>query len=173
MRVLTGGRLGAGCYGCVSMCAWAEMAVNGVDVEVPVWRWLCDAHNPALGVKAARERLLTLSNTGNASDGSGGDPRGEPFDAIYSLYKGEGSIETVLAKAAAAGTSDATMWGCLYVGLYLEALGQHKRAREQFEKAAAADSHNNIAQLAKTHLRMLRQQAAEREWEDIQRTLKT
>jgi hypothetical protein len=157
------------------------MAVNGGDVEVPVWRWLCDAHNPALGVKAARERLLPLSNTNTAagtsnasSDGSGGhgDPRGEPFDAIYSLYKGEGSIETVLAKAAAAGTADATMWGCLYVGLYLEALGQHKRARGQFEKAAAADSHNNIAQLAKTHLRMLRQQAAEREWGDIQRALK-
>ena len=57
------------------------MAVNGGDVEVPVWRWLCDAHTPALGVKAARERPLPLSNTntaaGNASsDGSGGDPRG-------------------------------------------------------------------------------------------------
>ena len=142
----------------------AEMAVNGGDVEVPVWRWLCDANNPSLGVKAARDRLFVVEGAS--------DPRGKPFGAIWSLYKGEGSIEAVLADAKAAGSADALMWGGLYCGLYLEALGQHSRAKEQFEAAAAADSHNNIAQLAKTHLVRVRKAAADTEWATLQDSLK-
>ena len=37
-----------------------EMGVNGSDVEVPVWRWLCDAHNPEFGPETARKRLMPL-----------------------------------------------------------------------------------------------------------------
>ena len=145
----------------------AEMEVNGNDVEVPVWRWLCDAHNPGIGVKEARKRLLPLRSIDSNGSNACSDPRGPPFNAIWSLYKGDGSIQAVLEAANAAGSADAMMWGSFYVGLYLEALGQHERAREQFENAAVADSHNNIAQLAKTHLRKVREIAAQREWSDL------
>ena len=71
-----------------------------------------------------------------------------------------------------AGTGDALMWGNLYAGLYLEALGDHGQARELFEAAARADSHNNIAELARTHLRSVRRRAADAEWAAVQKELR-
>ena len=71
-----------------------------------------------------------------------------------------------------AGTGDALMWGNLYAGLYLEALGDHDQARELFEAAARADSHNNIAELARTHLRSVRRRAADAEWAAVQQELR-
>ena len=143
-----------------------EMAVNPDDVEVPVWRWLCDAHNPARGVRAARERLLEC----------GHDVR-DPFPQIWRMYKGanergsssvndknkgvQASIAEVMRAVERDGSEDAVMWGNFYVALYLEALGRDTEARPHFLAAVESGSHNNIAKLARAHWqRVLRREAA-------------
>ena len=165
-----------------------EMAVNGDDVEVPAWRWLCDAHNPELGVDAARSRLLECGNDVRA-----------PFNEIWALYKGADAagngrgcgrqhgrrrnrdrvaavaeandaqaIATVLRAAEQDGSEDSKMWGNFYVGLYLEALGRHEAARTHFVNAAESGSHNNIAKLARAHLLRLLKRDAAKHWHDLQ-----
>jgi hypothetical protein len=144
---------------CFYTCQWergaahfvAEMAVNGSDVEVPVWRWLCDAYNPKYGPAGARERLMPLHGSG--------DPR-IPMAEIYALYKGTGTIDEVMRAALQGGDPDTLMWAHFYVGLYLEALGQLKESRHYLEAAANTESRNNISMLARTHWRITLQREA-------------
>lgn len=136
----------------------AEMAVNGADVEVPVWRWLCDAHNPKLGVEQARARLLEC----------GHDVR-VPFAQVWRLFKGSGgsleeNVAEVLDAAERDGSADARMWGHFYVALHLEALGRGAEARAHFVAAADAGSCNNIAKLARAHLLGLLRLDARETW---------
>ena len=169
-----------------------EMAVNGDDVEVPAWRWLCDAHNPKLGVGAARSRLLECGNDVRA-----------PFNEIWALYKGVNgagnsgargrkherrrkrnrsqlsvaaaaeandarAIAAVLRAAEEDGSEDSKMWGNFYIGLYLEALGKHEAARTHFVNAAESGSHNNIAKLARAHLLRALKRDADKQWRNLQ-----
>lgn len=136
----------------------AEMAVNDCDVEVPVWRWLCDAKNPQLGVQQARARLLGCKH----------DVR-PPFPEIWIMFKGAGGsdevhISNVLTAAEHDGTEDAKMWAHFYIGLYLEALGSTTEADKYFKIAAETNSHQNIAKLARAHFLRLQRQAACTTW---------
>jgi len=144
----------------------AEMSVNAADVEVPVWRWLCDAHNPQVGAKKARSRLLSCER----------DARGAPFPEIWDMYKGEDSpekaAEKVLAAVGRASSEDAKMWGHFYVALYLEALGKPREARPHFEAAAATGSQQNIAKLARTHLLRLQRQEEREVWARLSQQVK-
>lgn len=145
----------------------AEISVNGADVEVPVWRWLCDAYNPQVGVKRACARLLECEHDVRA-----------PFPEIWRMYKGAtGSVEdriadvlTVAAKARersgglGGSGGDSWMWGNFYVGLYLEALGRHEEARRYFVAACESGSFNNISKLARTHFLQLQRREAQETW---------
>jgi hypothetical protein len=127
------------------------MGVNGSDVEVPVWKWLCEAYNPKYGPKEATERLMPLHGSG--------DPR-IPMTEIYALYKGTGTVDEVMAAACKGGEPDSLMWGYFYVGLYLEAHGRVSESRRYLEAAANTQSKNNISKLAGTHFRIVLQREA-------------
>jgi len=143
-----------------------EMAVNAVDVEVPVWRWLCDARNPNLGKTKARGRLIECGHDVRA-----------PFPEIWQMFKGthsttEEAVAAVLQAADQAGTEDSKMWGHFYVGLYLEALDRHSDARAHFLAAAETRSCNNIAMLARTHFRKVVQREEKETWAALSQQVK-
>lgn len=97
------------------------------DVENSVWRFLC--MTPLVGVEKAREKLLPIKN----------DPR-IPMMTIFDMYRGEKTPEDVMAAAREGEPTKEELAGRLfyshlYIGLYEEALGHEKPAREHILKA--------------------------------------
>lgn len=123
------------------------------DVENSVWRFLCQARYE--GVKKARADVLPIKND-----------RRVPMMEIYRLFRGESTPAKVMAAVEAgepsAGERDYRMfYARLYLGLYYEAHGQSKRAREQI--FLAADKHrqtrginNYMWAVADIHAKQLR-----------------
>lgn len=103
----------------------SHRTVNPADVENAAWHFLCVAR--AETPEAARQQILPV----------GPDAR-VPMREVYRLFKGELTPAQVLA----AGGSDpsATFFAQLYVGLYLEAIGDVAKGRTQI--ALAADPRN-------------------------------
>ena len=100
--------------------------VNPNDVENPAWHFLCVARLD--GIEAARARLLPV----------GDDPR-VPMKEILALYSGQGD-EAAVIQAAEQGAGEARKnqlcYARLYLGLYHEAAGDEKKAREHITQAA-------------------------------------
>jgi lipoprotein NlpI len=102
--------------------------VDTNDVENAVWHFLCVARKD--GVARARASLLKI----------GKDAR-VPMMEVYALFAGKVKPEDVL-KAAEAGKPNARQrnnrlfYAHLYLGLYFEATGDSKRAREHLTEAA-------------------------------------
>ena len=98
------------------------------DVENSVWRCLCVARGE--GIEKARRGMLPIK-----------DDRRVPMMEIYGLFRGEKKPEDVLA-AAEAGDANAAernarrFYAHLYLGLYHEATGDEKLAREHIQTAA-------------------------------------
>jgi lipoprotein NlpI len=101
----------------------SHRTVNPDDVENAAWHFLCVAR--AESPQKARAALLPV----------GPDPRA-PMTAIYQMFAGRTKPEEVLA--AAPPQPSAQFYGHLYVGLYLEAMGDQQRALEHLRIAAAA-----------------------------------
>ncbi len=103
-------------------------AVDSSDVENATWRYLCMAR--ISGTLAASKGILKI-----------GDDRRVPMRQIYDLYAGKLKPEDVL-KAARAGKpappelNRRLFYTHLYLGLYYEAAGKEKLAREHLIKAA-------------------------------------
>jgi lipoprotein NlpI len=96
--------------------------VNPNDVENAAWHFLCVAR--AESPEKAKAALLPV----------GPDSR-VPMTQIYRMFGGELSAEQVLK---AAGTQlEGQFYAELYVGLYLEALGDAERALKHIRNAAA------------------------------------
>jgi lipoprotein NlpI len=96
--------------------------VNPNDVENAAWHFLCVAQ--AESPEKAKAALLPV----------GPDSR-VPMSQIYRMFGGELSAEQVLK---AAGTQpEGQFYAELYVGLYLEALGDAERALKHIRNAAA------------------------------------
>jgi lipoprotein NlpI len=120
--------------------------VNPNDVENAAWHFLC----------VARESGIT--NARNAMLASGPDGR-IPMKEIYALYRGNGSVEEVLAAAGPATEKwrrDALFYAHLYLGLYFEALGNAAKAREHIVQAANDfGAAHYMGDVARVHLRKL------------------
>jgi len=101
--------------------------VNPNDYENGIFHFLCKAREQ--GVEQARKSMLRIQ----------GDER-VPMKQIYELYRGRGSIEDVLVSTengnpTAAELNDRLFYGRLYVGLYLDAIGEAQAAREHIARA--------------------------------------
>ena len=88
------------------------------DVENSVWRYLCIARTG--GPEKARSTLMPIRNDGRV-----------PMMAIYDMFRGEGSPETVLETARAGQPRPAQLEGRLfyahlYIGLFLLAQGDEQ-----------------------------------------------
>jgi len=116
--------------------------VNPNDVENAVWHFLCVARQES--PDKAKAALLPV----------GPDSR-VPMREVYEMFRGTRRPEEVLA--AAGQGSLAQFYARLYVGLYYEALGNARLAREHIT-AAAADQFavgGYMHTVAKVHLRIL------------------
>ena len=118
--------------------------VNPADVENAAWHFLCVAR--AESAATARAALLPV----------GPDAR-VPMRQIYEMFRGALAPEQVLE--AAGSQASAQFYARLYVGLYFEALGDERQAREHIMAAAAdrfAAAGGYMHTVAKVHLGLLR-----------------
>lgn len=126
----------------------SHQMVNPSDVENAVWHFLCNAR--AHGVDKARADLIRIS----------GDRR-VPMAEVYALFAGTGSEQKVIAAAQSGNVAvselhRALFYAHLYLGLYFEALGDAKKAREHMEKAAKDFRENQaMGDVARVHLQVL------------------
>jgi lipoprotein NlpI len=120
-----------------------HQTVNPNDVENAAWHFLCVVHLD--GLEAAQKSLLKIDTKR--------DPR-VPMAEIYEMLGGHGSPEYVLNAAVRDGTPQAEMYANLYVGLFLEAIGDKGPAQPYIRKAAAARGPSSyMRDVAKVHLR--------------------
>jgi lipoprotein NlpI len=122
-----------------------HQTVNPNDVENAVWHFLCVARES--GVDKARAALIPIK----------GDSR-VPMMAVHALFAGKAKPEDVL-KAAEADTGISPtrrkhqlFYAHLYLGLYFEAIGDEKQAREHITKAAGEFRGNDyMGDVARVH----------------------
>ena len=128
-----------------------HQTVNKNDVENAVWHFLCVTR--AAGVEPARAALIPIS----------GDSR-VPMAQVHELFAGKLKPAAVLAAAQAgdppaARLSHQLFYAHLYLGLYFEAIGDAKQARDYIFKAAAkADENDYMGDVARVHAELLRKQ---------------
>ena len=126
-----------------------HQTVNPDDVENAVWHFLCVARGA--GLEKARESLMKV-----------GEDRRVPMNEIYALFAGTGSAADIMAaaKRGAPGPVELNQrlfYADLYIGLYHEAAGDDKSAREHILKAANEYKVDNyMGDVARVHARLLR-----------------
>jgi len=125
-----------------------HQTVNGNDVENAAWRYLCMAR--AGTVASARAAILPIQN----------DTR-VPMMQIYALYKGNATVDEVLAAARAGNPtpdalSERLFYAHLYIGLYYEAAGDAKQARKYIELANRHRIGHYMGDVARVHLQLMR-----------------
>lgn len=131
----------------------AHRKVNPNDVENAVWHYLCVLRSK--GEVAARKTYIPIE----------GDSR-VPMMQIYALFGGKASVSNVFdaAQAGNPGPEERKMrlfYANLYVGLYYEAKGDMKTAREHIYKAAgeyAVDGY--MGDVARVHAAIFRKEDA-------------
>jgi lipoprotein NlpI len=130
-----------------------HQTVNPNDVENAVWHFLCHAREA--GLEKARAALIPIE----------GDTR-VPMSQIHSLFAGKLKPDDVM-RAATAGDIPAerkarqVFYAHLYLGLYFEAIGDAKLAREHIEKSAADyRNHDYMGDVAHVHAEILRKKPA-------------
>ena len=124
-----------------------HQTVNPNDVENAVWHFLCVARSES--VKKARESFIPIERDSRV-----------PMKQVHALFAGQGNATDVLAAAQAGASSaeelkDRLFYAHLYLGLYHEALGETKRAKEHLLKAAqdyAADHY--MGDVARVHVKL-------------------
>jgi lipoprotein NlpI len=128
----------------------AHRTVNPYDVENAAWHFLCVAR--ASGVEKARAALIPVERDSRV-----------PMMQIHALFAGKAKPEDVLAAAKAGNPPPAQLdnqlfYAHLYLGLYSEALGDLKQAREHIFKAAAdSKAEHYMGDVARVHAQVLRQ----------------
>jgi lipoprotein NlpI len=122
----------------------SHRTVNPADVENAAWHFLCVARLES--PQAARSALLPV-----------GPDRRVPMTQVYEMFRGTMTPEQVLA--AAGDRPEGQFYARLYVGLYLEALGNKARALEHIRVAAEdrfAPVGGYMHMVANVHLRQAR-----------------
>lgn len=128
-----------------------HQTINSNDVENAVWHFLCVARRA--GIDKARGSLLKVEN----------DPR-VPMMRIYALYAGKGSAEDVMKAATGGKPSPAELnerlfYAHLYLGLYFDAAGNEKMAREHiFQAADLFKVDGYMGDVARIHAALMRQE---------------
>jgi lipoprotein NlpI len=124
-----------------------HQTVNTNDVENAVWHFLCTAR--ASSLEKARAALIPIS----------GDAR-VPMMQVHALFANKLKPEDVL-KAASAGDprqpqlNRQLFYAQLYLGLYCEAIGDDKQAREHIAKAAGEfQTGDYMGDVARVHLQL-------------------
>jgi lipoprotein NlpI len=126
-----------------------HQTVNAHDVENAVWHFLCVAR--ASGVEKARAALIPIE----------GDSR-VPMAQVHALFADKAKPEDVLAAAKAGDPPPARLdnqlfYAHLYLGLYFEAIGDAKLAKEHIFKAATAfKADHYMGDVARVHAQVLR-----------------
>lgn len=127
-----------------------HQTVNPYDVENAVWHFLCFAR--ASGLDKARAALIPIERDARI-----------PMMQIHALFAGKAKPEDVLAAAktgTAAQQDNQTFYAHLYLGLYFEAIGDAKAAREHIFKAATDfKAEHYMGDVARVHAMVLRKQA--------------
>ena len=125
-----------------------HQTVNTQDVENAVWLFLCTARSE--GLEAARQKLIPIEK----------DVR-VPMAQVHQLFAGKATLQDVLAAAQAAPSTTSAgeplFYAHLYLGLYFEAIGEDKQAREYILKAAARSKANGyMGDVARVHAELMR-----------------
>ena len=126
---------------CARMFA-SHRTVNPDDVENAAWHFLCVAR--AESPEAARRQLLPVGPDGRM-----------PMREVYRMFKGELTQEQVMQ--AAGSNPSAQFFARLYIGLYLDAIGDRAAGRAQLEIAAAdryARAGGYMHDVARVHMKM-------------------
>jgi lipoprotein NlpI len=125
----------------------AYQGVDGADVENVVWRYMCMARKD--GVEKARKELLKV-----------GEDKRIPLMRVYDLFAGNAKPEDVLGAVDEGKPSDderrlRIFYAHLYLGLYFEAEGDEKKAREHMKKAVEDyPSRGYMGDVARVHLEL-------------------
>jgi lipoprotein NlpI len=124
-----------------------HQTVNPNDVENAVWHFLCVAR--ADGVEKARAALIPIK----------GDAR-VPMMEVHALFAGKAKPEDVLKAAGAGGPPTLQLnrqlfYAHLYLGLYFEAIGNDRQAREHITRAAGEfQTGDYMGDVARVHLQL-------------------
>ncbi len=133
-----------------------HQVVNPDDVENAAWHFFCNVR--LVGMAKARDALLPVQ-----------EDRRVPMMQIYALLEGKGTPETVLAAAQAGQPSPGDLnqrlfYAHLYLGLYYEASGDAKLAREHIDKAATGFNVGHyMGDVARVHAALLRKGAEKKQ----------
>ena len=125
-----------------------HQTVNSNDVENAVWRYLCMAR--AGTAASARAAILPIQHDARV-----------PMMEIYALYQGKLGVDDVLAAAKAGNPpadelNDRLFYAHLYIGLYYEAAGDAKAAREHIERAVSYRADHYMGDVARVHLGLMK-----------------
>lgn len=119
--------------------------VNPADVENVTWHFACLARDK--DVDTARKQLLPVGNDARV-----------PMKEVLDLYRGQGSVEKVLAAADAGPESARRNQRCfahLYLGLLAEAEGDAAEAEKQMTLAAGKYRMDHfMGKIAQLHCRL-------------------
>lgn len=128
----------------------SHKSVNPYDVENAVWHFLCVAR--ASGAEKARAALIPIERDGRV-----------PMMQIHELFAGKLQPEDVLSAArigSAAAQDNQLFYAHLYLGLYYEAIGDARLAREHiFKSAADFKAEHYMGDVARVHAEVLRKAA--------------
>ncbi len=127
-----------------------HQTVNSNDVENAVWHFLCAAR--ADGLEKAKKGLIPIEGDGRV-----------PMAQVHQLFAGKAKPEDVLAAAKAAPAEtragEPMFYAHLYLGIYFEAIGDAKQARDYIFKAAERANENGyMGDVARVHAEILRKQ---------------
>jgi lipoprotein NlpI len=125
-----------------------HQTVNSNDVENAVWHFLCTAR--AEGLEAARKKLIPIENDGRV-----------PMSQVHQLFSGKATPNDVLAAAKAAPSQtragEPLFYANLYLGLYYEAIGNTKLAKDYILKAGERSNENGyMGDVARVHAEILK-----------------
>jgi lipoprotein NlpI len=131
--------------------------VDGNDVENAVWRFLCQARDPAVGFEKAQKQILPIR-----------DDRRVPMMHVYALYQGKLTPDDVLTAAKAGDPSEDTLhqrlfYAHLYLGLYHEVRGDLAAAKKHIAEAERRKIGHYMWDVAAVHARVLKEKADKKE----------
>jgi len=123
--------------------------VDGNDVENAVWRFLCQARDPQVGVERARREILLIK-----------DDRRVPMMQVYALFAGKMTPDDV-RKAVESGDptpeqlNARQFYAQLYLGLYYEVTGDADAARTCLREAVSHKIGHYMWDVARVHADLL------------------
>lgn len=116
--------------------------VNPEDFENAAWHLLCAARLEPF--PAARQKFIPIRQDSRI-----------PMRELHLLWKGEGTVESVLR--AAGSSRSGTFYANLYLALFEEARGQREASKAYARRAADMAPDDYMGDVARVHWRMLQE----------------